>query len=139
MGEKGFRDVLADRIAKWAGEAGVYDYADRLIKDLDSAGWEIAPLGTLERLQDMDPLIAEHEHEWGPYVRRYCLACDAHSDALSLDGAEAGTGLSGSSPSVASTAPCRENFPPASGTVTPLVASGAENESDPPEIDGEPS
>jgi hypothetical protein len=47
------------------------------------------------------------------------------------DGPEAGTGLSGSSPGVASTAPCRENFPPASGAVTPLVASEDENESGP--------
>lgn len=35
------RDVLADRIEEWAGEESVYNYADRLITDLDSAGFEI--------------------------------------------------------------------------------------------------
>jgi predicted Rossmann-fold nucleotide-binding protein len=41
--EKQPRDVLAERITKWAGDAGVYDYADRLINDLFNAGWEITP------------------------------------------------------------------------------------------------
>lgn len=36
------REVLADRIVKWAGEESVYDYADRLIKDLDAEGWDFA-------------------------------------------------------------------------------------------------
>jgi hypothetical protein len=35
------RDVLADRITEWAGEESVYNYVDRLITDLDSAGFEI--------------------------------------------------------------------------------------------------
>jgi hypothetical protein len=39
------RDVLADRIQKWATDEDwhVYDYVDRLIKDLDAAGYEIMP------------------------------------------------------------------------------------------------
>lgn len=42
--ERDARDVLADRIEEWAGDDWhVYDYADRLIKDLDSAGYEIRP------------------------------------------------------------------------------------------------
>jgi hypothetical protein len=37
------RDVLADRISQWADSADwhVYDYADRLIADLDAAGFDI--------------------------------------------------------------------------------------------------
>lgn len=37
------RDVLADRIEQWADTEDwkVYDYADRLIRDLDSAGFDI--------------------------------------------------------------------------------------------------
>lgn len=37
--------MLADRIEEWAGDDWhVYDYADRLILDLDSAGYEIRPV-----------------------------------------------------------------------------------------------
>lgn len=43
MPERTPRDVLADRIAKWAGEFKVYDYADRLLNDLDVAGYEVMP------------------------------------------------------------------------------------------------
>jgi hypothetical protein len=40
------RDVLADRIEEWSGEDWrVYDYADRLILDLDSAGFEFIRKG----------------------------------------------------------------------------------------------
>lgn len=37
------RDVLADRIEQWADTEDwhVYDYADRLLKDLDDAGFEV--------------------------------------------------------------------------------------------------
>lgn len=59
---------------------------------------------------------------------------DALQDyAAQYDGPEAGTGFRGPVPASHS----RENFPPASGTVTPLVASEAENESD--QFDGSPS
>lgn len=44
------RDVLAQRISKWAGDASVYDYADRLMHDLDIAGFEVVPLETEDRL-----------------------------------------------------------------------------------------
>lgn len=40
------RDVLADRIEKWAGDWHVYDYADRLLADLDAAGFQILGKGT---------------------------------------------------------------------------------------------
>lgn len=35
------RDVLADRIEQWAEDYHVYDYADRLLCDLDAAGFEV--------------------------------------------------------------------------------------------------
>lgn len=37
------RDVLADRIEQWADteDWGVYSYADRLLTDLDAAGFEV--------------------------------------------------------------------------------------------------
>lgn len=38
-----YRDVLADRIEGWAGDAGVYNYVDRLLSDLDREGYEVAP------------------------------------------------------------------------------------------------
>lgn len=37
------RDVLAERIEKWADDWKVYDYADRLLNDLDAAGFEVRP------------------------------------------------------------------------------------------------
>lgn len=38
---RGPRDVLTDRIERWADDIRVYDYADRLIRDLDDAGFQI--------------------------------------------------------------------------------------------------
>lgn len=41
------RDVLADRIETWADTEDwhVYDYADRLLKDLDDAGFQVVRRG----------------------------------------------------------------------------------------------
>jgi hypothetical protein len=43
LGDKEPRDLFADRIQTWADTEGwhVYDYADRLLADLDAAGYEI--------------------------------------------------------------------------------------------------
>lgn len=41
------REVLADRIEKWNGKADLYNYVDRLLADLDAAGYEIAPRSCL--------------------------------------------------------------------------------------------
>lgn len=42
-GTKTPRDVLADRIEQWADTEDwkVYDYADRLLNDLDAAGFAV--------------------------------------------------------------------------------------------------
>lgn len=76
------RDVLADRIAKWAGAASVYDYADRLIKDLDAAGFSI----TATHPDDVG--VIEHPHAWSHWSYRYCLVCDAvlSFEAPGIDG-----------------------------------------------------
>ena len=58
------RDILADRIEKWAGDDGVYDYADRLLKDLDIAGFEIIPESEGDKLVAVLRKILDESHWW---------------------------------------------------------------------------
>lgn len=47
------RDVLADRISTWVEDDWkVYDYADRLIRDLDNADYMIVSRASVQREED---------------------------------------------------------------------------------------
>lgn len=48
------RDVLADRIETWADTEDwkVFDYVDRLLNDLDAAGYEVVRTGEMDELRN---------------------------------------------------------------------------------------
>jgi hypothetical protein len=46
------RDELADIIEPWAGEEGVYHYADRILQLLADGGYEVNPEGALSHARE---------------------------------------------------------------------------------------
>jgi hypothetical protein len=83
------RDVLADRLETWSGYAGVYDMADRLIRDLFDAGWDIVEAAENSKCEQafLDRLRREEAAIDGAVV--YVRACRA-LDAASAGGDGAG-------------------------------------------------
>ena len=68
------RDVLAERIEGWAGEASVYDYADRLLKDLCSAGYEVVACGPDEVTISITPHQVDVVHTALEFAKQQCIA-----------------------------------------------------------------
>jgi hypothetical protein len=75
------RDILADRIEKWAGDWHVYDYADRLLADLDAAGFQVIGSGT-----EGDESTAEDYHDPEGEMGVECWIGEALAEYREYDG-----------------------------------------------------